>query len=160
MSSTLKTAIGVKNEQGITITHDITTIVGEFSPTLMCYLTGVREVYITKAQSIDPMNLVECLPFLQSMYCLIIYNCTQFHESHVLRAVENNKLLKYLDVSKSTKLSFEAAHYILGTLKDLWYFAFDPKYPELVNEWRHLLRTFRYRDVKFGGEICKVLDEE
>ena len=148
------------NEEGVVVVHDLTSVVGEFNPKMMCYLNGIREVHMSMAGGVDAMDFVECLAFLQSLSCLIIDKCIQFNQSHVLRAVENNTMIKYLDVASSTTLSFEAAHYIMGSLKDLFYFAFDPKYPEMVTEWRNLIRIFRYKNVKFGGKILDILEED
>ena len=159
MTSTLKTALGIRNEEGTTVIHDITSVVGQFNPKMLCYLTGIREVYMTMANTVDALDFVECLPFLPRLHCVIIHKCTQFHESHIVKVAENNKMIKYLDVTKSTKLSFEAVHYILGTLNELFYFAFDPKYAELGKEWRNIIRIFRYKNIQFGGEICVLLDE-
>ena len=155
MSSNLKTAVGVRNSEGIVVVHDITPVVGDFNPKLLCYLTGIKEVYIAMAHCIEWIDLVECLPFLQNMETLVIHGCSNLHDSHVVKIAENNQELKYLDVSQSVGLSFETVHYILGSVKNLNYFAFDPKYPELVNDWKMLLRIFRYKPVDFGGEIAK-----
>ena len=155
MSSTLKTAVGVTNRQGVVVVHDITPVVGEFSPKLLCYLTGIREVYITMVDSLDAMDLVECLPYLRNMETLVINRCANLHDSHVVKIAEKNEALKYIDVSKSVRLSFETVHYILGSLKDIQYLAFDPKYPDLVSEWKRILSIFRFKNVVFGGEIAK-----
>ena len=90
----------------------------------------------------------------------MIDNCPNFHESHVVKISENNPSLQYLEVYDSTKLSFEVVHFILGSMANLRFLAFDPKYPEMVDEWRRILRIFRFKNIQFGGEIVKLLKED
>ena len=159
MSSSLKTAVTVAHPDGYRVQHDITPVIGHFQPTLMCYLTGVQQISMKgiTATQLEAVDVVDTLPFLRDLYSLVLQQCPLFHESHIIRMVENNKMLQYLDVTDSTTLSFEAVHYILGSLKDLEYFAFDPKYPQRVDEWKTMLRIFDFKQIEYGGKVTSLL---
>ena len=160
MHSTLRTRVAVRQSQLNIVNHDLTPVIGQFNPNLLCYLTGLKQVFLMRTNEVEAMPLVEALPFLRNLQVLVLDKCANFHESHVVKIAENNPSLQYLEVYEGTKLSFEVVHFILGSMHNLRFFAFDPKYPEMVDEWRRILRIFQYKGTQFGGDIVKILRKE
>ena len=158
MSSSTKTRVGI-TKQGTIVNHDITPVVGEFDPSLLCYLDGIEEVYMTKVCNVSPIDFVEILPSLSNLKVIVLDGCSQFHESHIVKICENNVSLQHIDVRNGTGLSFETVHYILGCLNDIFYLGFDPKHVDRVKDWQKMMRIFQYKNVEYGGRIVPVLNQ-
>ena len=149
----MSTYLWIVNDYNRAVRHDITPVIGDFNPTVLCYMNGMEELDISFCCGITPQLLVDCLPFSKNLKFLLMKQCDQFHEAHMFKIASNIPYLYYIDISGSVELTFAAAHYIIGSLKELTYFAFDPKYPERRNEWKQLKNTFRARNLEYGGKV-------
>ena len=156
----MKTAVGIQYNTTKVIRHDITPVIGNFNSNLICYLPGLEEVSLKDVPTVDPMQFVESLPWLKNLNVLLIENCYQFHESHFSKVAENNPSLKYLDVSNSAPVSFSTVHFIMGTLKKLVFFGFEPKFPNRVDEWKQILRIFQYREIEFTSKVKNLFEKD
>ena len=158
MNTDTTTTVAILDQLGQIERHDITPVIGEFNPNLFCYLDDIQEVSMKKATAFNANDFVEALSFIKNLKLLAIDGCTQFHEYHIGKIIESNVNIQHIEISNCTKLSFESVHFLLGTLKNLNFLSFDPKHPQMKRQWKELLTIFRNRNVKFAGNIAKILE--
>ena len=139
---------------GQRIFENFTDQLGQFSPTVLIYFSGLRELDVSGCTQIDSNLFTDCIVACVNLLKLVMVRCIQFTQYQVLKFVRNLPELKYFDVSKGPEFTYTNGYVMLCSLKNLEMVDFEPKNISIeIADWKALFRMFA--KVHFGLSITR-----